>query len=95
MANIKSAKKRIKVSQRNRIQNLYYKTSIKNLIKFFFENLELYKSTKDPEYIQKLKKLLKRIYSLIDKSVKKKIFHKNKAARKKSKLAKRLKEISI
>ena len=95
MANIKSAKKRIKVSKRNRIQNLYYKTSIKNLIKFFFENLELYKSTKDPEYIQKLKKLLKRIYSLIDKSVKKKIFHKNKAARKKSKLAKRLKEISI
>ena len=95
MANIKSAKKRIKVSKRNPIQNLYYKTSIKNLIKFFFENLELYKSTKDPEYIQKLKKLLKRIYSLIDKSVKKKIFHRNKAARKKSKLAKYLKEISI
>lgn len=95
MANIKSAKKRIKIARRNQIQNSHYKTSIKNLIKVFFEYLESYKNSKNPEYIEELTKLLNNIYSLIDKSVKKKIFHTNKAARKKSKLAKSLKELYI
>ena len=35
MANSKSAKKRIEINKRNRLQNKYYKTSVRTLIKLF------------------------------------------------------------
>lgn len=91
MANNKSAKKRIEITKRNRLINRYYKSSVKTLIKIFNQDLELYKTSQNPEEKEKLKKILNSIYSLIDKGTKKNIFHKNKAARKKSKLATYLK----
>lgn len=91
MANNKSAKKRIQTNERNRIRNRFYKSSVKTLIKVFFKDLESYKISRTPEKKENLKKILGSTYSLIDKGTKKKIFHKNTAARKKAKLASYLK----
>lgn len=91
MANNKSAKKRIGINERNRLQNRFYKSSVRTLIKIFFKELEVYKTSKDTEKKEKLEKLLSSVYSLMDKGTKKNVFHKNTAARKKSKLAAYLK----
>ena len=91
MANNKSAKKRIGINKRNRLINRYYKSSVRTLIKIFFQGLETYKTSQDLEEKEKLKKILNSIYSLMDKGTKKNIFHKNAAARKKSKLSAYLK----
>jgi small subunit ribosomal protein S20 len=95
MANNKSAKKRIGINERNRLRNRYYKSSVRTLIKMFFQDLETYKTSQSPEEREKLKKILSSIYSLIDKGTKKNIFHKNAAARKKSKLANYLKTAEV
>ena len=91
MANNKSAEKRIQTNERNRLQNRYYKSSVRTLIKLFFQDLEVYKTSKNPEEKEKLNKTLSSIYSFLDKGTKKNIFHKNAAARKKTKLAAYLK----
>ena len=91
MANTKSSKKRIDINKRNRLRNKYYKTSVRTLIKLFFKNLEVYKISKNLDDKTKVQEILKSIYSMMDKGTKKNIFHKNKAARKKSKLAAYLK----
>ena len=93
MANNKSAKKRIEITKRNRLRNRYYKSSVKTLIKIFCRDLEAYKTSQNPEEKEKLKKILNSIYSFIDKGTKKNVFHKNAAARKKSKLAAYLKTV--
>ena len=86
MANIKSAEKRIKTNERNRLRNRFYKSSVRTLIKVFFKDLELYKASKNAKDKEQLQKRLNSIYSLIDKATKKNVFHKNATARKKSKL---------
>ena len=90
MANNKSAKKRIKISKRNRLRNRYYKTSVRTLIKLFLKNLKLSKNDQTPESKEKLKTILDSIYSFLDKGTKKQVFHKNTAARQKSRLATKL-----
>lgn len=87
MTNIKSAEKRINTNERDRLRNRFYKSSVRTLIKTFFKDLEVYKTSKNPEDKEKLQKVLNSVYSLIDKGTKKNVFHKNAAARKKSKLA--------
>ena len=87
MANNKSAKKRIRINERNRLRNRFYKSSVRTLIKVFFKDLEVYKSSQSPEDKEKLQKRLSSVYSLIDKGTKKNVFHKNAASRKKAKLA--------
>lgn len=91
MANNKSAQKRIQIAERNRLRNRFYKSSVRTLIKGFFKELEIYKSSQNPEDKEKLQKILGSVYSLIDKGTKKNVFHKNAAARKKAKLASALK----
>jgi small subunit ribosomal protein S20 len=93
MANSKSAKKRIITNERNRLQNRFYKSSVRTLIKVFFNDLEVYKTSQSPEDKQKVQKILSSVYSLIDKGTKKNVFHKNAAARKKAKLAAYLKAV--
>lgn len=93
MANCKSAKKRIGITERNRLQNRLYKSSVRTLTKSFFKSLEIYKNSQDPEVKEKLKKNLSSVYSLIDKGTKRNVFHKNAAARKKSQLAGHLKSV--
>ena len=91
MANNASAEKRILINERNRLENRFYKTSVRTLIKVFFQDLESYKISKNPDQKEKLQKILSSVYSLIDKGTKKNVFHKNTAARKKAKLAAYLK----
>ena len=91
MANSKSAEKRIEITKRNRLRNRFYKSSVRTLIKVFFKDLEIYKTSQSIEDKEKVKKALSSVYSLIDKGIKKNVFHKNTASRKKAKLAAYLK----
>ena len=91
MANNKSALKRIQINKRNRLQNRFYKSSYRTLIKKFLVQLENYKISKNPDDKVQAQILLSLAYSLIDKACKKNILHKNTAARKKSQLALKLK----
>jgi small subunit ribosomal protein S20 len=93
MANSKSAEKRIEINKRNRLRNRYYKTSVRTLVKLFFIDLESYKISQNPQDKEKLNNILSSVYSLLDKGTKKKLFHKNAAARKKAKLAAYLKVV--
>lgn len=79
MANIKSAKKRVLVAERNHEKNVAFKTSIKSALK---KVLELAKA-KDEDA---MKVALSKAYQLCDKAVSKGILHKNTASRKKSRL---------
>ncbi|MGB9856667.1 MAG: 30S ribosomal protein S20 [Dictyoglomaceae bacterium] len=85
MANTKSAIKRIKISERNRIRNRIRLGRIKFYTKKFLCLLEENK-------IDEAKKLLPEVISVIDKAAQKGTLHKNTAARKKSRLMKLLNE---
>nr|QXM17518.1 ribosomal protein S20 [Chaetoceros socialis] len=93
MANNKSAKKRILITKRNRLQNRFYKTSVRTLTKMFLASLEEYKTDKTSENKEKAQGILNSLYSLIDKGTKRNVFHKNTAARRKSKLTMHFKAI--
>ena len=79
MANIKSAKKRVLIAEKNRIRNVAFKSSIKTAMK---KVLEL--AAGDDK--DALNSALSHAYKLCDKAVSKGILHKNTAARKKSRL---------
>jgi small subunit ribosomal protein S20 len=87
MANNKSAKKRIINTKRNNLKNRFYKSSVKTLTKRFLKDLEIYKISRSLDDKKKLQIDLNLVYSLIDKGSKRNVFHKNTAARKKTKLA--------
>lgn len=87
MANNKSAEKRIRTNERNRLQNRLYKSSVRTLTKKFLQDLAVYKESQSPEQKEKLTEMLGAVYSLIDKGTKRNVFHKNTAARKKAQLA--------
>ena len=95
MANTKSAEKRIRINERNRLRNRLYKSSVKTLTKSFLKYLETYKNSKNLEDKEKIKKILNSIYSLIDKGTKRNVFHKNAASRKKSQLVGYFKAVQI
>lgn len=80
MPNIKSAIKRSKQSQKAYYRNLTVKRKIKATLK------NIKKSESSEENTAKLQQ----VYSVMDKSAKKKVIHKNKAARLKSRAAKQL-----
>jgi len=71
---IKSAKKRVKVASKAAVRNSKTKRSLKGAIKAFGKALT--------------GKTLSKAHSEVDKAAKKGVMHKNKAARKKSQLAK-------
>lgn len=74
MPNIKSAKKKLKQDRTKTKRNLKYEHLIERAIKEV-------KKKKDQGS-------LKKVYSIIDKAAKKKIIHRNKAARLKSRISK-------
>ena len=79
MANIKSAKKRVLVAQRNEERNVAFKSSIKTAVKKALA-LATYEDK------EALNSAISKVYQLCDKAVSKGILHKNTAARKKSRL---------
>lgn len=91
MANNKSAEKRIQINERDRLRNRFYKSSARTLIKNFFKELAIYKTSNPNGDKEHLQKVLGSVYSLLDKGTKKNVFHKNAAARKKAKLSSYLK----
>ncbi len=86
MANIKSAKKRVLVAQRNTERNVAFKSSIKTAVK---KALALVKGDE-----KELALAISKVYQLCDKAVSKGILHKNTAARKKSRLTKAINKLS-
>ena len=83
MPNIKSAKKRVVVTEKKNSQNKMIKSSVKTAIKKFNAVL----AAGD---IEAAEKLLPETVSVIDSAASKGILHKNNAANKKSALAKNL-----
>ena len=86
MANIKSAKKRVLIAERNHERNVAYKSMVKTAVKSVLAAAQ----AKNEEA---LKSTMSNVYKLCDKGVSKGIFHKNTAARKKSRLAKAVNKI--
>lgn len=83
MANIKSAKKRIRVTERKTEENKLRRTQMKTYIKKFNEALE-------NNDIEEAKELIKVVDKKLKKAAQHGIIHKNKASRELSKLTKKL-----
>lgn len=82
MPNIKSAIKRTKTSEKRRIRNASQKSSLRSAVKA----VESAAANKD----EQAKDLLHAAIKRLDKAVTKGLLHKNTAARKKSRLTKRI-----
>ena len=91
MANIKSAVKRVKIAERNRLYNKSYKSAVKTLMKKYFAAVDKCAAAPTPELMQEVQQRMSEAYSKIDKAVKKGVLHRNNGARKKSRLARTLK----
>jgi small subunit ribosomal protein S20 len=85
-------RKLITQNKRNRIINKRYTSTIKTLSKLFSLKIKSLTTETNNETKDKLKietfTVIKNLYSIIDKAVKKSVIHKNTAARKKSKFGK-------
>jgi small subunit ribosomal protein S20 len=92
MANTKSAIKRIRVAERNRLRNKAYKSAVKTLTKRYHEALEADASAPSEESSKLVQERMSAAVSKIDKAVKRGVLHKNAGARRKSRLAKALKK---
>lgn len=79
-------------TNRNRIINRRYTSTIKTLSKLFNKKIKNFATENNTEInsveVNDTKKVIQSLTSLIDKAVKKRILHKNTAARKKSKIDK-------
>lgn len=82
MPNIKSAKKRVLTSERNRLRNHAFKSSIRTAIRRVHEAL----AGKTPA--ADLAATVSKVNSLIDRAILKGILHKNTGSRYKSRVAK-------
>ncbi|MCC2685269.1 MAG: rpsT [Paenibacillaceae bacterium] len=87
MPNIKSAIKRVKTSEKRRLRNASQKSSLRTAVKTF----EKAAAGTDKDAAQEALRFAAR---KLDKAVTKGLIHKNAAARKKSRLAKRLNALS-
>ncbi len=87
MPKTKSAKKALRQNKKRRQRNLVYKEKIKKLVK----EVRILCANKK---VEEAKKILPQVYKLIDKAAKVGVIKKNTAARKKSKIAKLIFQIS-
>lgn len=85
-------RKIVSQNKRNRIINRRYTSTIKTLSKLFLSKVKIIGNEQTSDIKSQLKKeslgLIKNLYSIIDKAVKKGVIHKNTAARKKSRFGK-------
>ncbi len=94
VANTKSALKRAEIGERNRLRNKAYKSAVKTLMKKYLNAVQLYAANPTPELNQQVQERLAEAYSKIDKAVKRGVLHPNNGARKKSRLAHKLKPLT-
>ena len=87
LANIKSALKRIKVASFKTRRNRIIVSSLKTSIRRFEDSVKA-------GNFDEAKELYRKVTSLMDKAVAKGTLHKNTAARKKSRLSKKIKAIA-
>ena len=87
MTNIKSAQKRVLIAKRNEIRNRKYKSMVKTYTKKYFVLIENHRTNPTQENLKLITHAEGVVFSKIDKAVKKNIFHKNTAARKKSQIS--------
>ncbi len=87
MPNIKSAIKRVEVTERNRQRNVQYKSTIKTLVKKSLSAVEAYGQNNTPETLAQVNTAIAEAYSKIDKAAGHGVLHKNTASRKKARLA--------
>jgi small subunit ribosomal protein S20 len=92
VANSKSAIKRIRTAERNRLRNKAYKSALRTLTKKYFGAVETYTAEPTPENMDTVQQAMSAAYSKIDKAVKRKVLHKNNGARKKARIARILKQ---
>ncbi|MED4603914.1 30S ribosomal protein S20 [Paenibacillus validus] len=83
MPNIKSAIKRVKVSEKRRLRNASHKSALRTAVKAF-------ETAAAGSNVETAKDALIAASKKLDKAVTKGLVHKNTAARKKSRLAKKL-----
>lgn len=93
MANIKSAIKRIQVSERNRLRNKSYRSAVKTLTKRYLEALDAYAADPNSTTLTTAQSALSAAFSQIDKAVKRGVYHRNAGARRKARLSKALKAV--
>lgn len=86
MPNTKSALKNLRKSEKRRLRNKAIKSTTKTYIKKFLKLLESGK-------VEEAKAFLNEVYKRVDMAVSKGVFHKNKAARIKSRLTQKLNRI--
>lgn len=86
MPNIKSAKKRVEIGERNRKVNIELKSKVRTLIKSSLRTAE----AGDEKAVVSA---VAQVFKAIDKGAKGSTYHKNKAARLKSRLTKKVKAI--
>jgi len=87
MPNIKSAIKRAKTSEKRRQRNASQKSALRTAIKAF-------ETAAASSNVDKAREALRIASQKLDKAVTKGLIHKNAAARKKSRLAKKLNELA-
>lgn len=88
MANIKSAIKRIRITQTKTLKNRMVKSSVKTFIRKFEDSIAA-------GNIEDAKKLYPRVSHVIDRAAAKGVIHHNTAARKKSRLALKLNKAAV
>jgi small subunit ribosomal protein S20 len=91
VANTKSALKRAQIAERNRMRNKAYKSALRTLSKKYLAAVEAYAANPSPELKQEVLAHMSAAYSKIDRAVKRGVIHRNNGARKKSRLAQKLK----
>lgn len=87
MANNKSAKKRIEIAERNRLQNRSYKSAVRTLIKRCFTACSAYAQKPGDEAKSAVQSSVSAAFSKIDKAVKRGVLHRNTGAHQKSRLS--------
>ena len=93
VANTKSAKKRIQVAERNRLQNKNYKSTVRTLMKRCFAACGVFENQPGEDSKADLQKTFNAAFSKIDKAVKKGVLHRNTGANQKSRLSSALKKV--
>jgi len=88
LANIKSAKKRARTSEKNRAQN----ASARSRLRTFIKKVLLAVASGD---LEKARAAYQEAQPIIDSSVNKGLIHKNKAARSKSRLSAHIKALQL
>lgn len=84
MPNIKSAKKRVLITERDRLRNQAYKSAIRTAMKRVLESVSQKSDAAD------IQARLSKAFSLIDRAILKGILHRNTGARYKSRLAQKI-----